>query len=213
MKTVDSFIDYLSKLETPDSMSLNLYYGKSKEAEVKRENLRYYLNEMQRLNPQSLFIGEAPGRLGCFLTGVPFTDEYTIANNPFFKGKYRLLSKESPHRESSASIIWGCLNKIPINKYPLMWNIYPFHPSNVDFMHKTSKERINRTPNGKECNLGKEILKELLELYKIEQFYAIGCIPRNTLKPIYNNIEYLRHPSHCGANIFREQFYNIHNIK
>lgn len=213
MKTVDSFIDYLSKLETPDSMSLNQYYGKSKEAELKRENLRYYLYEMQRLNPQSLFIGEAPGRWGCFLTGVPFTDEYTIANNPFFKGKCRFLSEKSPQRESSASVIWGCLNNIPIDKYPLMWNIYPFHPSNVDFTHPTSKERGNRSPNGKECNLGKEILKELLELYKIEKFYAIGCKSRDMLKPNYNNIEYLRHPSFGGANIFRERFFNIYNIK
>lgn len=69
MKTVDSFIDYLSKLETPDAASLNLYYGKSKEAEVRRENLRYYLYEMQILNPKSLFITWS---LGLLLNGCPF---------------------------------------------------------------------------------------------------------------------------------------------
>jgi hypothetical protein len=213
MNTVDSFIDYLSKLETPDSMSLNMYYGNSKEAEVRRENLRFYLNEMKRIDPKYIFIGEAPGRWGCFLTGIPFTDENTMVNNPFFKGECKMISEIIPHKETSASIIWECLNKIPIDKYPLMWNIYPFHPSNVDFTHHTPEGRGNRKPNGKECNLGKETLKELLELYKIEQFYAIGCKSRDMLRSKYNNIEYLRHPSFGGANIFRERFYNIYNIK
>ena len=66
MNTVDSFIDYISKLETPDSKSLNMYYGNSKEAKIRRENLRFYLSEMKRINPKCIFIGEAPGRWECF---------------------------------------------------------------------------------------------------------------------------------------------------
>ena len=211
MNTVDSFIDYISKLETPDSKSLNMYYGNSKEAKIRRENLRFYLSEMKRINPKCIFIGEAPGRWGCFLTGVPFTDENTIANNSFFK-EIALIEK-IPQREASASVIWGCLNNISVEEYPLMWNIYPFHPSDVDFTHLTPGERGNRKPNGKECNLGKEILNELLGLFNIEHFYAVGCKSRDILKSSYKSIEYLRHPSFGGANIFRERFYNIYNIK
>ena len=210
MKQIDSFIDYLANLNTPDSMSLNLYYGNSKEAKKRRDNLCFYLNEMKKVNPNCIFIGEAPGRWGCFLTGVPFTDEYTIDKNSFFKEI--ALKERLSQKEASASVIWGCLNNIPVEDYPLMWNIYPFHPSNVDFTHLTSKERGNRKPNGKECNLGKEILNELLELFNIDHFYAVGCKSRDMLKSSYKNIEYLRHPSFGGANTFREQFAKIYNL-
>ena len=212
MKQIDSFIEYLAGLETPNPMSLNLYYGNSKEAEMRRENLRYYLNEMKKINPKCILIGEAPGRWGCFLTGVPFTDEYTIANNPFFEGLNKMQCDKKPQVEATASVVWGCLNKINVEDYPLMWNIYPFHPSNVDSTHLLSKERGNRHPNGKECVLGKEVLLELLDIFNIERFYAIGCKSRDMLKSKYTNIEYIRHPSFGGANIFKEQFGKIYHI-
>lgn len=212
MKQIDSFIEYLADIDTPNSMSLNLYYGKTKEAETRRKNLRYYLGEMKKNNPKCIFIGEAPGRWGCFLTGVPFTDEYTIANNPFFKDLNKLPSDKTPQREATASVIWGCLNKIAVEDYPLMWNIYPFHPSNVDSTHLLSEERGNRSPNGKECSLGKEILLKLLDIFSIDCFYAIGCRSRDMLKSMYHNIEYIRHPSYGGANIFIEQFGKIYHI-
>lgn len=35
--SIDTFIDYLSHLETPDEMSLNMYKGDTLGAEVRRE--------------------------------------------------------------------------------------------------------------------------------------------------------------------------------
>lgn len=212
MNTVDSFIDYISKLETPDLASLNMYHGSSKEAEVRRENLRFYLNEMKRIDPKYIFIGEAPGRWGCFLTGIPFTDENTMVNNPFFKGECKLISEIIPHKEASASVIWECLNRIEIEKYPLMWNIYPFHPSNVDSNCSLPEERGNRPPSRQECDLGKDILKRLLSVFNIQCYYAVGCKSRDKLKAEYCNIQYIRHPSRGGANIFRGQFAKIYNL-
>lgn len=212
MNAVDSFIDYLSKLETPDSMSLNMYHGNSKEAEVRRENLCFYLNEMKRIDPKYIFIGEAPGRWGCFLTGIPFTDENTMVNNPFFKGECKLISETIPHKEASASVIWECLNKIPVDKYPLMWNIYPFHPSNIDSNCYLAEERGNRAPSRIECDLGRNVLKRLLSVFNIHHYYAVGCKSRDKLKSECNDIQYIRHPSRGGANIYREQFVKIYNL-
>ena len=209
MNTIDSFIDYLSNLDTPDAKSLNMYYGNSKEAEIRRENLKFYLYKMKRLDPQYIFIGEAPGRWGCFLTGVPFTDEFTIANNPFFKGECKLISEIIPHQEATASVVWGCLNRIKREKYPLMWNIYPFHPSNADSNCSLPEERGNRAPSRKECDLGKDILKRLLSVFNIQYYYAVGCKSRDKLESEYNDIQYIRHPSRGGANLFREKFDNI----
>lgn len=212
MNSIDDFVEKLSMLSPPDEMSLNIYMGDSKEAVVRREFLRYYLNEMKKLNPTRIFIGEAPGHNGCFITGVPFTDENTIVNNPFFIGIKEILLDKTPQSEKTASIIWERLSNIPKEDYPLMWNIYPFHPSNVDSSHYLSTERNNRKPNGRECLLGKQVLENLLNCFNIQEYYAIGCRARDTLKSKYVNIEYIRHPSFGGINSFRERFNSIYNI-
>lgn len=212
MNTIDDFIDYLAELPTPDEKSLNIYHGDTKEAEIRRIFLRYYLIEMKKINPTRIFVGEAPGHNGCFNTGVPFTDENTIANNPFFSGIKENLSYKTPQSETTASIIWERLGIIPKEDYPLMWNIYPFHPSNADSSHYLSTERNNRTPNGRECLLGKNVLEKLLNCFNIQEYYAIGCRARDTLKSTYTNIMYIRHPSRGGINLFRERFNAIYNI-
>ena len=212
MNKIDDFIEYIASVSTPDKMSLNIYMGDSKEVEVRKEFLRYYLNEMRKLNPTRIFIGEAPGHNGCFNTGVPFTDENTIAHHPFFAGIREILITPTPQKESTASIIWERLSNISPKDYPLMWNIYPFHPSNIDSSHVLPEERINRNPNGRECSLGKEILEKLLNCFNIQQYYAIGCRARDTLKSTYTNIEYIRHPSHGGINMFRDGFNNIYKV-
>lgn len=210
MKEIDTFINYLAEFPIPDSKSLNLYSGNYKESEIRRENLRFYLNKMREFNPTRILIGEAPGHNGCFITGIPFTDEFTMNTNHFFDNVIKCPLNKRPQKEMTASVIWDCLNKIPIEKYPLMWNIYPFHPSYVDSSHLMSTERGNRAPNRIECNVGKDILVKLLDLFDIKQFYAVGCKSRDKLKSEYK-VQYMRHPSRGGANIFREQFNNIYN--
>ena len=68
--SIDTFIDYLSHLETPDEMSLNMYKGNTLGAEVRREQPRFYLEAMRENNPSKLFVGEAPGRNGCLQSGL-----------------------------------------------------------------------------------------------------------------------------------------------
>lgn len=213
MKGIDNFINYLTEFPTSDSRSLNLYNGNYKEAEMRRENLRFYLYKMKELKPTRIFIGEAPGHNGCFITGVPFTDELTINTNSFFNGNIKTPIGHCLHKEKTASVIWECLSIIPQEDYPLMWNIYPFHPSFVDSCRLLPEERKNRTPSGQECNAGIQILERLLTLFDIKQFYAVGCISRDKLKSKYRDIQYLRHPSRGGANIFRKQFNDIYNDK
>ena len=212
MNKIDDFIEYIASVSTPDKMSLNIYMGDSKEVEVRKELLRYYLNEMRKLNPTRIFIGEAPGHNGCFNTGVPFTDENTIAHHPFFAGIRKILTTPTPQKENTASIVWERLSIISLKDYPLMWNIYPFHPSIIDSSHVLPEERKNRNPNGRECAQGKEILEKLLNCFNIQQYYAIGCRARDTLKSKYANIEYIRHPSFGGTNKFREGFNKIYKV-
>ena len=85
---------------------------------------------MQSLNPKILLLGEAPGYKGCKLSGIPFTSEYHILHEEFFKDGFAVFDRTNPNKEASACAIWEVLSGI--NKLPLMWNIYPFHPMTAD---------------------------------------------------------------------------------
>ena len=211
--SIESFVEKLAELSPLNQMSRNMYKGDTTGAMDRRGNLLYYLKLMQEMNPARLFVGEAPGRLGCYLTGVPFTDEYTMVNNPFFRNRYCLIKElmscdndVRPQSESTARVVWGCLDKIPKECIPLMWNIYPFHPSDVEDKYFSIDDRPNRKPNRLECEMGKQVLMMLLDCFDIKEIYAIGRTSETILKNEYSCIKYIRHPSRGGANEFRKGF-------
>lgn len=221
MNNIDLFIDFLANIETPDKMSLNIYKGDKVAPAMRRESLRFYLKKMQQLNPSIIFVGEAPGRHGCFHTGVPFTDEHNLLYNPFFEEyECRMLQDiidiepdYKPYREATASVVWSCLNKISFNDFPLLWNIYPFHPSTIENNCLIADDRPNRAPTVIECNMGKEILIRLLSCYEIKTIIAVGRWAENILKKDFPNIQYIRHPSRGGASKFSEAFGLLYHIK
>ncbi|MDO5446293.1 MAG: uracil-DNA glycosylase [Prevotellaceae bacterium] len=187
IKNINDFVDYLAEMRTPDESSTNIYAGKSDDAKIRRKNLLLYLKKMEALNPTHIFIGEAPGFHGCGKTGIPFTDEFAIATEDFFANEeFRNLGLE---KERSAAIIWTAIKGK--KEMPFLWNIYPFHPHNESL-------QSNRTPSAKEIQMGKDILMELLYLFKFENFHCIGKSSYNALKDIIPDAEYIRHPSHGG---------------
>ena len=217
---IESFVKTLAELSPVDNLRRNMYYGDTMGAKDRCDNLLYYLKIMQRHNPSRLFIGEAPGRLGCYLTGVPFTDEYTMVHNPFFINRTCLVQElmslgqgVKPQSESTARVVWERLDKIPKDCLPLMWNIYPFHPSTVESTYFSSDDRPNRKPTRTECEFGKRVLSILLDCFNINEIYAIGRIPKIVLKNEYSGIKYIRHPSRGGANEFRKRFNEIYKIE
>ena len=187
IRNINDFIDYLSKMKTPDNRSLNFYAGKSEVATVRRKNLLAYLKTMEDFKPNTILVGEAPGFHGCAKTGIAFADEMAIATERFFEDKQiRNFGLES---ERSSAIIWNVLNKK--TEMPLLWNIYPFYP----FGQTVEK---NRAPSAKEIQLGKDIFMELLYLFKAKNIYCIGKVAYNALKDIIPDVVYIRHPSHGG---------------
>ena len=207
------FIDYLASLDAPDDMSINMYHGDTEEAEDRRKNLLYYLEMIKEINPTHLFVGEAPGRYGCYLTGIPFTDEHTLVHNPLFqsldclvKALMELDSSIKPQREGTATTIWSCLTLLPHSSLPLMWNIYPFHPSSRPANYLSANDRNNRRPSPKELKLGLSVLKELLQYFNIDTIIAIGRVSEKVLKKEFPNISYIRHPAHGGTAKFKAGF-------
>lgn len=200
------FIDYLASLDAPDDMSINMYHGDTEEAEDRRKNLLYYLEMIKEINPTHLLVGEAPGRYGCYLTGIPFTDEHTLVHNPLFqsldcmvKSLMELDSSIKPQREGSATTIWSCLSLLPHSSLLLMWNIYPFHPSSRPANYLSANDRNNRRPSPKGLKLGLSVLKELLQYFNIDTIIAIGRVSEKVLKKEFPNISYIRHPAHEGT--------------
>ena len=210
------FIDYLASLDAPDDMSINMYHGDTEEAEDRRKNLLYYLEMIKEINPTHLLVGEAPGRYGCYLTGIPFTDEHTLVHNPLFqsldclvKALMELDSSIKPQREGTATTIWSCLSLLSHSSLPLMWNIYPFHPSSRPANYLSANDRNNRRPSPKELKLGLSVLKELLQYFNIDTIIAIGRVSEKVLKKEFPNISYIRHPAHGGTANFHAGFNTI----
>ncbi len=163
---------------------------------VARKNLLRYLYQMSKINPKVLLVGEAPGKDGCAITGIPFTSEYQLLNEPFFIGNgYSIFYEHNPQKERTATAVWNILSTKA--NLPLMWNIYPFHP----FDPKTGK---NRCPNSEEVEYGKEILDMLLSMFNIKQIYGVGRKAANALADHPKFVDYIRHPSYGGVNNFKK---------
>ena len=193
---VSAFVNYLASIEVDKHSCENIYSTDDYDAQLRRGNLNRYLNQMIDITPKILLVGEAPGYTGCRLTGVPFTSEQILKNNPFFRvNDYQTINDESRLcGEQSATIVWNELNKYTTK--PLIWNIFPFHP------FKPGNVLSNRAPNVKEIELGFNIFQELKELFQIEKIGAVGKKPAKMLEK--NNIpcQYIRHPANGGKRKF-----------
>ena len=197
---IDSFIKSLTDCSFQFNAPVeNIYSPNTIASENTVNNLRLYLNEMISRKPKYLIVGEAPGYNGCRWSGIPFTSEAVLVNNSFFNKNYKIRDINKPQKESSATIVWNCLDEM--NVYPLMWNAFPFHPY-------TDKTNSNRAPNTQELKFGAEILHELINIFGSdkENIFAIGKKAEGSLSSFdsFNNVKYIRHPSNGGKNDFIE---------
>lgn len=185
-----------------------LYLGFSEVAinEIQRNNLYLYLSEMIKIKPTIMLLGEAPGYLGCKLTGIPFTDENILQSNKFVpgNGQYKTYGMQ---KEDSATAIWQVFEET--NFMPLLWNSFPFHP------HNKGTVSSNRTPKSSEIkNIGAYFINELCNIYNIKTIYAVGRKAENTVRKhfsdrIPDDEVYIRHPAHGGQNKCKEQIRGI----
>lgn len=196
------FVQYLQGIETPNNNSFNFYrqsYRASDDELLVSNNLERYLAKMQKLNPTVLLVGEAPGYKGCKLTGIPFTSEYQVVHDEFFADGFEVLNDKAVDKEISATVIWSVLSQVK-NK-PLMWNIYPFHPVDIDGR--------NGKPRRCDIKVGLYILELLLQMFNIQEIYCLGRTASDALcyHPLFRG--YIRHPSHGGQTECRVRLCEI----
>lgn len=144
-----------------------------------------------------LLVGEAPGYRGTRRTGVPFSSEKIVLTHPFFTSRkeFSIENIDNPIAESSASIVWKTMDELQF--YPLIWASFPFHP------HQPGNEESNRAPTKDEILVGQTFLQSLLEIFEITTVAAIGRAAKKTLGLLHIPAICIRHPSHGGANLFR----------
>jgi uracil-DNA glycosylase len=198
--TIPDFVDALARCRVPADAH-NQYAGRSRGASLRRTNLQRYLEEMMRLAPTLLLVGEAPSHRGCRLTGIPFMSETLMLRGVDAAGLFGASSgycKATPgtrlSTEASATIVWETIGSM--TPTPLLWNAFPFHP------HRPDEPRSNRPPTSSELEIGKQFVVELVALFGIEHVVAVGNRARDSLTSLRIDHTRVRHPSRGGKREF-----------
>lgn len=196
---LEVFLKSLADFEAGDSVQNQ--YSEQRHTIV---NLRNYLAKIRRRrNPPNLFVGEAPGYLGCCRTGIPFTDWEQIlrSKHQFLASiqKRMFLAPPLDPPEPTAGIFWNFFTKNKL-EIPLMWNAFPFHP------HEAGDPNSNRKPTTEEISLGQAFLANLAALFSPARLIAIGRVGERSLRETFPGqaVTYIRHPSFGGKRAFEE---------
>ena len=123
-----------------------------------------------------LLVGEAAGYRGARVSGLPFTSE-------------RLLTGRGP-AEATATIVHRVLAELGVEEDVLLWNAVPTHP------HHAGEPASNRRPTPSEVQAGAPFLAELARGRRV---VPVGRVAERAL-----GVRGIRHPSHGGAQAFRE---------
>ena len=195
------FTNFINRLASFDDSSdvHNPWSFAAEGNEIRRENLRCYFENQKKIKTNVLMVGEAPGYRGCGRSGIPFTSERTICENPYFYDdkRFRIETKsESPMSEASATIVWNTFDELRF--YPVMWSAFPLHP------HKEGNLESNRPPRIEEVELGLEFLREVMSLFEIKRIITVGRVAETMMKKNGYAVYPVRHPSHGGARKFAE---------
>ena len=157
---------------------------------IRRDNLRAYLGA--RLHAPVLFIAEAGGWRGARYSGLSLYSERQFDSlEPGLRYSSRHPGGWS---EASATVTQRAI--APWRFEVVLWNLVPTHPRRGGDPH------TNRTPTRAEAREGEPFMHELIDVLKPRHVGAIGLVAARALGP---DAPLVRHPSHGGAIIAREQ--------
>ncbi len=193
-RDINRFVKSLTRAEVPEDRSVNIY-----RSEVRCANLMRWFSTFDDTSQSALFVGEAPGRNGGAITGIPFVSPDIMTSSEDCWGifatdpNFEVPEDEVPdQRERTATRFWKhvptCFSDMP---RPLTWNIYPFWPFAVGGNHG----RINRAPTTDEVEFGSKWLVRVIEMYPNAHVVAVGVKAHDTLESIGINAPLVPHPS------------------
>ncbi|MCB8982295.1 MAG: hypothetical protein H6659_00555 [Ardenticatenaceae bacterium] len=205
MTPVQEFVARLAAVSLPPHLGNPYAFGVEAGNSLRRANLTRYLDEMQARETAVLLLGEAPGYLGCCLTGIPFTSPYNLQAGFPGPGYETNAEWHTVRREPTATIVRETLAGAEV--WPLLWNALPFHP------HRPGEPASNRTPSRQELDCGRPFLLDLLDLFPIRTLIAVGRQADRALTAwdisAEGGHETVRHPSHGGKQAFQQGLWAI----
>ncbi len=216
---VDELLDSLRK--TPSGPVFNPWWESDREnddysnsAEIRRHQLKFYINERLERKP-FLLLGEALGYQGGHFSGIAMTSERLLLGhleNRGLKPEFvfigmqpsrtsRVEIRKDGFSEPTATIVWNHLIGLGLNPYDfIIWNAFAWHPYNPQ-----KGMLSNRTPTPAEFSLGKPVLQKFIKLVEPRQIVAVGEKASLLISEAGYEHQKVRHPANGGAGKFREQ--------
>ncbi|MDO4648146.1 MAG: MerR family DNA-binding transcriptional regulator [Eubacteriales bacterium] len=168
------------------------------QSSVHRDNLRQYLYHLAECGVEVMLLSNSPVQQINFLTGVPFTDNYQIANeeNEFILGSVKKYYHTEWKEDKESTYLWGNLRKYRMKA--LLWDIFPFRGFSV------KGEAKHRSPNNAELQKGSVFAKKLQSIFQIpdDRIFALGKKSYQTFG--LPKEQYIRHPSFGGLHDFEQ---------
>ena len=200
MGFANEFVGRLAELQFEDVFNPYVdvcpLYDRREAPTLRRDALTAIIDRAQETGVDSLWVGEAPGRLGARRTGLAFTDDYALqAHGERWGVELKRPMCGQERKEHTAKAVWKELARI--NEKVFLWNIFPLHP------HEHGKS-FNRKPNDKELAAGREALRELVDALKPTRLVAIGKVAAIEIKGAGGGREIVpvRHPGRGGQQKF-----------
>lgn len=205
------FVESLRVAAMPCDDLVNIYDDLHDRYGWRRARLLRWLTLPRDGGPLVLFVGEAPGREGAAVTGVPFASIATLTQPGFERlhecqvdaGFSAIGGSLGLQRESTAKAFWTAVlplfEELPL---PVVWNIVPFWP------HSSS---VNRTPRPHELRLGLKWTERILKMWEFDAVVAVGRCAQRGLDLAGVASVYVRHPSRGGANEFASGIRDVLN--
>ena len=199
---VTAFVESLRSAEMPSGGLVNIYDDVHDPYGWRRGRLLRWLTLPRDGGPLVLFVGEAPGRDGAAVTGVPFSSFETLTASGFERlhpvqhdeGFAAAYGGEAKRTERTAKSFWNAalpvLDGLPL---PVVWNIVPFWP------HRFGANRKPRVP---ELGFGLSWTEQVIDMWEFDAVVSVGRCAEVGLNNAGVANEYIRHPSRGGAREF-----------
>lgn len=175
---------------------------------VRRKALHRILDAAAQSDIDSLWIGRDLGYRGGRRTGLAFTDDrYLAAHGERWRMSTPPATIGPEIHERTAAVVWNVLNRICSGIF--LWNVFPLHP------HLIEQPFTNRAHNAAECEIGIEVLSELVGLLRPGRLVCIGADAAKAasgFSPMLA-VHPVRHPSYGGYRQFLSQMMDLYDLE